>query len=100
MEPARTQFQVSCEGQLVALLSTLGHILESRSRGSDPLGDPEPFVRAAISRTPFEVYIYADEAHLYGPKLDRRFEVGAFHDGQSLISAFLATVSKSLARLG
>lgn len=52
-------------------------------------GTKETLIRATVSGTDAEVFIYQNEAGLLGPNVDKRFEVPDYRDSGALASAFI-----------
>ena len=52
-------------------------------------GAEETFIRATVSGTNAEVFIYENKAGLLGPNVDKRFEVPDYRDSGALASAFI-----------
>ena len=80
-----TEFQIVTERALVSFLGGRNRKLENRILG----GESETYVRASISGTPLEVWIYDDEAQISGPGVDARFETPDHRDVEALRRAFL-----------
>lgn len=81
-----TEFQIVTESALVAFLGNRNRRLENRALG----GESETYVKATISGTPLEVWIYDDAAEVSGPGIDARFEPPDYQDAEALRRAFVS----------
>jgi hypothetical protein len=81
-----TPFQVETEVALRDALAAIQVSLEQRTIE----GERDTFVRAKLSGTPLEVFIYEDEAGVQGPGVDLQFESPDYDSSQQLALAFVA----------
>jgi hypothetical protein len=80
-----SQFPVICEKTLVEALNKKGHSLTNRAKD----GYQEKYVRAGISGTGLEIYIYEDGAGLFGPEVDFSFEWPDYDSESEIIDDFI-----------
>lgn len=83
-----TQFQIDTEVALLNALRLRSGGLRERRLG----GQAETFIRALISGSQLELYIYDDEASILGPGIDERFEAPDYPTSSDLARAFISKV--------
>jgi hypothetical protein len=85
-----TAFQIKCEAKLLAALADCG----SRLGGRRLEGERETYITARIDGTDLAIYIYPDEAHIFGPSADILFESPDFRSPDALCEAFVEKASE------
>lgn len=90
-------FQERCEAEVAALLQSRGLTLKGRV----VKGDLERYLHAHLADTPWEVWIYTDQAQLSGPgNATVNLEQWDARTPDELIHTFLVHVSRSLDEVG
>ncbi len=85
-----TTFQIKCEDKAMELLSRHGIVLQNRNLG----GESEIYIHARLKDT--EIWIYEDEAMIYGNGKDIRFESPDYDTEDQLIEAFISGLKSVL----
>jgi hypothetical protein len=89
MSAKLTKFQIQCEEKLNGVIDTHGlKLVDRKIEGND-----ESYIYGKIGSTPFEIFIYEDEAQIQG-EIDERFELPDYESLDELEQAFLSKVKE------